>query len=56
MSSNPAHVEVYSEENYVTKIVSNLRQDGGFLRVVWYPPRYSSNIDESGVEHHKPKL
>jgi hypothetical protein len=38
MSSNPVHVEVYSEENYVTKIVSNLLQDGGFLRVVRFPP------------------
>jgi hypothetical protein len=37
VSSNPAHVEVYSEENYVTKIVSNLRQDGGFMRVVRFP-------------------
>jgi hypothetical protein len=34
VSSNPVHGEVYSMQNYVTKFVSDLRQVGGFLRVL----------------------
>ena len=34
-SSNPIHVEVYSIQHYVIKIVSDLRQVGGFLQ---FPP------------------
>ena len=30
--------EVYSIQNYVIKIISDLRQVGGFLRVLWFPP------------------
>ena len=30
--------EVYSIQHYVIKIVSNLRQFGGFLRVLQFPP------------------
>jgi hypothetical protein len=30
--------EVYSIQNYVIKIVSDLRQVGGFLRVLQFPP------------------
>ena len=30
--------EVYSIQHYVIKFVSNLRQVGGFLRVLWFPP------------------
>jgi hypothetical protein len=38
VSSNPAHVDVYSIQHYVIKIVSNLRQVGGFIRVLQFPP------------------
>jgi len=39
MSSNPIHGEVYSMQHYVIKFVSNLRQVGGFLRILRYPPQ-----------------
>jgi hypothetical protein len=35
VSSNPAHGEMYSLQRYVIKFVSDLRQVGGFLRVLW---------------------
>ena len=38
VSSNPVHGEVYSIQHYVISFVSDLRQDGGFLRVLWFPP------------------
>jgi hypothetical protein len=38
VSSNPAHGEVYSIKHYVIKAVSDLRQIGGFLWVLWFPP------------------
>jgi hypothetical protein len=38
VSSNTAHVEVYSIHHYVIKFVSELRQVDGFLRVLWFPP------------------
>jgi len=37
-SSNPVHGEVYSIQHYVKKFVSDLRQVGGFLQVLRYPP------------------
>ena len=37
MSSNPAHGEVYNIM-WFTKFVSDLRQVGGFLRVLRFPP------------------
>jgi len=37
MSSKPAHGEVYSIQFYVIKFVSDLRQVGGFLRVLRFP-------------------
>ena len=37
-SSNSAHGDVYSIQHYVIKFVSDLRQVGGFLRVLRYPP------------------
>jgi hypothetical protein len=37
-SSNPAHGEVYSMQHYVINFVSDLRQVGGFLRVLRFPP------------------
>jgi hypothetical protein len=30
--------EVYSIKHYVMKFVSDLRQVGGFLLVLWFPP------------------
>ena len=60
VSSNPVHREVYTTQHYVMKFVSDLRQVGGFLRVLWFsppinrPPRSNWNIVESGVKHHKP--
>jgi hypothetical protein len=38
VSSNLIHGEVYSIQHYVIKLVSDLRQVGGFLRVLWFPP------------------
>ena len=34
VSSNPAHGEVYSRQHYVIKLVSDLQQVSGFLRVL----------------------
>ena len=42
VSSNPAHVEVYSIQQYVIKFVSDLRQVGAFLR---FPPPISDCND-----------
>jgi hypothetical protein len=36
--SNPVHDEVYSIQHYVIKFVSDLRQFGGFLRELRFPP------------------
>ena len=38
VSSNPVHGEVYSIQHYVIKFVSDLRQVGGFLWVLRFPP------------------
>ena len=38
VSSNPVHGEVYSIQHYVIQFVSDLRQIGGILRVLWFPP------------------
>jgi hypothetical protein len=38
VSSNPAHGEVYSIQHYGVKFVSDLRQVGGFLRLLRFPP------------------
>ena len=38
VSSNPVHDEVYSIQRYVIKFVSDLRQVGGFLWVLLFPP------------------
>ena len=37
VSSKPAHDEVYSIQHYVIKFVSDLRQVGGFHRVLRFP-------------------
>jgi hypothetical protein len=38
VSSNPAHGEVYSIQHHGIKFVSDLRQVGGFLRVLRFRP------------------
>ena len=44
---------------YVIKFVNDLREVGGFLRVLRFPPpikltpRYNWNIVESGITHHQ---
>jgi hypothetical protein len=38
VSSNPPNGEVYSIQHYVMKFVSDLRQVGGFLPVLPFPP------------------
>jgi len=48
---------VYLIQAYVINFVSDLRQVGGFLRVLRFLPpikRYSWNIVESGDKHHNP--
>ena len=37
VSSSPVHDEVYSIQHYVIKFVSDLRQGGGFLRILRFP-------------------
>ena len=38
VSSNPAYGKVYSIQYYVIKFVNDLRQVGGFLHVLRFPP------------------
>jgi len=38
VSLNPVHAEVYSMQLYVIKFVADLRQFGGFLWVLRFPP------------------
>ena len=58
--TNPVHGEVYSIQIYVIKFLSDLRQVGGFLRILRFPSPIkltttnNRNIVESGVQHHKP--
>jgi hypothetical protein len=58
MSSNPVNGGVYSIQHYAIKFVSDLRQVGGFLCVLRFPPptkltRHDiPDIVESGVKHH----
>ena len=56
VSSNSAHGEVHSIQHYVIKFVSDLRQVGGILQILRFPPLlkrtamiYNWNIVESGV-------
>ena len=37
---------------YVIKFVSDLRQVGGFIHQLNWPPRYNWNIVGSGVKYH----
>ena len=60
VSSHPTYGKVYLIQINVIKVLRDLGQGGGYLRVLWFPPpikmywrsRYSWNIIESGVEHH----
>jgi hypothetical protein len=38
VSCNPVHSEVYSIQHYVIKLVIDLRQVGGLLQVLLFPP------------------
>jgi hypothetical protein len=38
VSLNPVHVEVYLIQHYGIKLVSDLRQVGGYLRVLQFHP------------------
>ena len=38
VSSNPAQTRCTQIQYYVIKFVSDLRQVGGFLWVLWFPP------------------
>ena len=38
VSLNPIHDKVFSKQHYVIKLVSDLRQVGGFLWVLRFPP------------------
>jgi hypothetical protein len=38
VTSKAFHGEVYSIQHYVIKLVSDLRQVGGFLRALRFPP------------------
>jgi hypothetical protein len=42
--SNPVHGEVYWIQHYVIKLVSDLRQVGGFLRVLQFPPNNKTDL------------
>jgi len=44
-------VQIHSCPPYVITFVSDLRQVGGFLRVLRFPPHI--NIVESGVNNHQ---
>ena len=56
--SNPGDGEGYSIKHNVIKFLSDLRQVGGFLRVLLFPPPIHdiSEIVESDVKHHKPLI
>ena len=41
-------------QHYVMKVVSDLRQVGGFLHQQNWPPRYNLYIVESDIKHHNP--
>ena len=43
VSSNPAHVVVYSIQHYVVKFVSDIRQVDGFLRIFDLVPSTNKN-------------
>ena len=52
VSSNPAHGEMYSIQPYVIKFVSDLRQFGGFLRVILVSSTKHGRPSRNIVEHN----
>ena len=58
VSWNPVHGEVYSIQHYWIKFVSDLRQVGGFLRVLLFPPSTKPtstiSLKYCGVKYHNP--
>ena len=50
VNSNPVHGELYLIQHYVIKFVSDLRQVGGFLRVLRFPPPIKLNVHWNIVE------
>jgi hypothetical protein len=44
VSSNPAHGEVYSIQQYVIKFVSDLQQVNGVLLVLRFPPSIKLSV------------
>jgi hypothetical protein len=47
--ANLVHGEVYSIQHYVIKFVSELRQAGGFLRVLRYPVSSTNKSDRHDI-------
>ena len=45
VSLNPAIGKVYSIQHYVIKFVSDMRKEGGFLQVLWFPPPITDRHD-----------
>ena len=44
VSSNPAHGEMYSKQQYVIKFVIDLWHVGGIVRVFRFPPPMKLNV------------
>ena len=49
VSLNPAHGEMYFIQHYVIKFVSDLRQVGGFLKVLLFPPPITHHHDVTEI-------
>jgi hypothetical protein len=52
MSSNLDHGKVYSIQHYVVKFVRDLRQVGGFLRVLRFPQPLLFGNDEISISEN----
>jgi hypothetical protein len=56
MQPVPITTDFWDVQHYVMKFASGLRQVGGFLRLLRFPPpRYNWNIVESVAKHHQAK-
>jgi hypothetical protein len=44
--TNPDHGKLYSIQHYVIKFVSDLRQVGGFLRELQFPPPKKNDCND----------
>jgi hypothetical protein len=51
VSSSPAHGDVYSIQHYAIKFVSDLRQVGGFLRVLRFPTQKKTDRHDILVKY-----